>query len=91
MEKPNSANHSSKADECHDVVQSLDSSTLVLSGTACLGRLKARREGGDELLSAIQDALPQICKEASAGIEGLASIAISDVQRWRFHPAEQRL
>ena len=35
---------------------------------------------------AVRDApLPQICEEESAGIEGLASIAISDAQRWKVH------
>jgi hypothetical protein len=37
----------------------------------------------------VQDALPQICEIASAGFEGLASIAISDVQSWAFHSAEK--
>lgn len=37
----------------------------------------------------VQDALPQICEIASAGFEGLTSIAISDVQSWAFHSAEK--
>jgi hypothetical protein len=40
-------------------------------------------------ISGFQDALPQICKIASAGFEGLTSIAISDVQSWTFHSAEK--
>lgn len=40
------------------------------------------------MLLAIRNARPQICKDESAGIEGSASIAISDIQRWELHSAE---
>lgn len=54
----------------------------------CLRRSNTGREKDDGYNFAIPDALPQICKEGSAGIEGSASIAISDVQEWELHPAE---